>query len=118
MSSQFLFDTQYNQALRPYFSWDLGAAFNKASDYKETPLVSGAVATHPFNNNTQTAFTWGLGIGVDVSISKNLRVGAGYQFADFGSVSLGRTPAANTSQTLSFPHLYSNQLRFQLSILK
>ena len=115
---KFLFDTHYSEALYPYFSWSIGTAFNKASDYKETPLVAGAVPTQPFNNNTQTAFTWGVGVGIDASVSKNIRVGAGYQFADFGSISLGRTPAAITSQTLSFPHLYANQFRFQLSILK
>lgn len=115
---KFLFDTQYSQTLHPYFSWNLGAAFNKASDYNETPLVAGAVPTQPFNNHTQTAFTWGAGVGVDASVSKNIKVGAGYQFSDFGSVSLGRTSSANTFQTLSFPHLYANQLRLQLSLLK
>ena len=115
---KFLFDTHYSETLLPYFSWSLGAAFNKASGYKETPLVAGAVPTQPFNNNTQTAFTWGVGVGIEAVVSKNLRIGAGYQFADYGSVSLGPTPDAMTSQTLSFPHLYANQFRFQLSILR
>ena len=115
---KFLFNTHYSETLLPYFSWSLGASFNKASAYKETPMIAGAVPTQPFNNHTQTALTWGVGAGIEALVSKNLRVGAGYQFADFGSVSLGPTPAASTSQTLSFPHLYANQLRFQLSILK
>ncbi len=116
--SKLLFNLKDIQLLHPYFSGTLGAAFNQAGDYQETRLVAGAVPTQPFNNHTRTMLTWGFGVGVDASLSKNVRLGMGYQFADLGSVALGPTPAALTSQTLSFPHLYTNQIRFQLSLLK
>lgn len=113
-----LLTTPYSPLFHPYVSANLGAAFNRASDYQETPWVAGAVPTQPFRGYTSNSFTYGVGVGFDVSMSHNLRLGLGYQFADFGAVSLGPTPVAITSQTLSFPHLYANQIRFQLSLLK
>lgn len=114
LEGKFLTSFRGYRMLHPYVSWGLGAAFNKASNYQETPLILGAIPTLPFSNNTQTSLAWGLGLGVDYSINRHVRFGAGYQFADLGSVSLGPTLAATTRQTLSFAHLYSNQLRFQL----
>ena len=109
--------SQY-QALHPYVSWGLGAAFNRANNYHEAPLIPDAVPTLPFANNMQTSFTWGVGAGFDYTINSHVRVSAGYQFADLGSVSLGSTLAATTTtQTLYFPHLYTNQLRFQFTFL-
>ena len=113
-----LLKTPQNTLWHPYLSVNLGAAFNQASDYQETPLIAGAVPTQPFVGHTSTSFTYGLGAGFDFFMTHNLRLGMGYQFADFGAVSFGPTTAAITSQTLSFPHLYTNQVRFQLSILK
>lgn len=105
------------QAVHPYVSWGLGAAFNQAQNYRERALIAGAVPTAPFANNSRTSFTWDVGVGVDYTFSSHVRLGAGYQFIDLGSVSLGPTPAATTRQTLSLPHLYTNQLRFQISFL-
>lgn len=114
---KFLTSINAYQALHPYVSWGLGAAFNQARDYQETPLIAGAVPSLPFASETQTSFTWGVGLGVDYALNPHARLGVGYQFADLGSVSLGPTPSATTNQTLSFPHLYTNQLRFQFTLL-
>ncbi len=103
------------QSFHPYLSWGLGAAFNQAQNYQETALIAGAVPTVPFANHTNTSFTWGVGAGVDYTLNPHVRLGVGYQFADLGSVSLGATPAATNTETLSFPHLYTNQLRFQFT---
>lgn len=114
---KFLTSISAYQSIHPYVSWGLGAAFNQAQNYQETPLIAGAVPTPPFTNDTQTSFTWGVGAGFDYILSAHTRLGIGYQFTDLGSVSLGPTPAATTNQTLSFSHLYTNQLRFQFTLL-
>lgn len=114
---KFLTTFGQHQALHPYVSWGLGAAFNRAQHYQESPLIPGAVPTMPFANHTKTSFAWGVGVGMDYSINSHVRIGAGYQFADLGGVSLGSTKAAITSQTLNFSHLFTNQLRFQLTFL-
>ena len=108
--------SQY-QAFHPYVSWGVGAAFNQAQNYQVKALIPGAALTLPFANHRQTSFTWGVGAGVDYAVNSHARIGMGYQFADLGGVSLGQTPAAISTQTLSFPHLYSNQLRFQFTFI-
>jgi hypothetical protein len=105
------------QALHPYFSWEAGIAFNNAKDYGEYPLVALATPTAPFANHSQHSFTWAVGMGIDYDMTAHLRAGAGYQFADLGSASLGETTASTTTQTLSIPHLYTNQLHFQVTFL-
>lgn len=101
----------------PYVSGEIGAAFNQAINYYETPLEPGAIATAPFSNHSKTSFAWAVGVGGDYNLNQHLRLGLGYQFADFGSASLGQTTAALTTQSLRLSHIYASQLRFQLTIL-
>ena len=105
------------QALHPYVSGEIGSGFNNTRGYQETPLEAGVLPTAPFIDHNQTSFAWGVGAGLDYDVSQHTRVGAGYQFSDLGSASLGPTPASLTNQTLSLSHIYANQLRFQLTIL-
>ena len=103
------------QTIHPYVSGELGAGFNRASSYRETPLAFEEVPMAPFSDRTQTSFAWGVGVGVDVDINTGLRLGLGYQFADLGKASLGRSPAQLSQQTFRLPHLYSQEVRFQLT---
>ena len=106
-----------NQCIHPYVSLELGAAFNRASAYQETSLVPGVLPMSPFSNHRQTSFAYGVGLGVDYSLTPDIRLGMGYQFANLGSASLGLTSAETTTETLSLSNLYTNQLRFQLTYL-
>ena len=115
--SKLLTTLPHYQAVHPYFSWELGTAYNRARSYLEQPLIPLAVPMTPFANHTQSAFAWGVGVGVDYSVNQHVRAGVGYQFADLGSVSLGVTPSEITTQTLGLSHLYTNQLRFQFTFL-
>ncbi len=101
----------------PYVSGELGAGFNRARGYSETPLIVEAVPMAPFDNHTKTSFSWGIGVGLDVDIDKTSRLGIGYQFSDLGSARLGLSPAQQSTQSLSISHLYSHQIRFQLTAL-
>ena len=103
--------------LLPYFSLELGAAFNRASGYQETPITALAIPMSPFRSHSKTSFSWAIGIGGDYTVRPHIRVGVGYQFADLGGAKLGTTLAETTTQTLSVAHLWSNQLRFQLSYI-
>ena len=116
-SSKLLTTVPRYQTIHPYFSWELGTAYNRANNYQEQPLSPLAVPMTPFANHTQSSFAWGLGVGVDYNLNQHVRAGVGYQFADLGAVSLGVTPAEGTTQTLGLSHLYTNQLRFQLTFL-
>ena len=106
-----------NTSIRPYLSAELGAAFNRASAYQERALVPDVIPMLPFSSNSRTSFSWGVGLGYDYSINCHTRIGVGYQFADLGSSSLGPTVDSTTTNTLVMSHLYTNQLRFQLTYL-
>ncbi len=105
------------QSMHPYFSWEIGAAFNQASNYHENSIVPLVTPMSPFSRHTETSFAWGVGLGMDYSVTQHVRAGMGYQFSNLGSASLGRTSAETTSQSLSLSHLYTNQLRLQLTYL-
>lgn len=105
------------EAIHPYFSWEIGAAVNRAANYLETSFTPGVPPMPPFTSNTQASFAWGVGLGIDYSLTQNVRLGCGYQYANLGSAALGATPAAVTSNTINWSNLNANQLRFQLSVL-
>ena len=105
------------QSIHPYFSWEVGAAFNQASGYQETSFTPEVLPMEPFANKTQSSFAYGVGFGVDYNLTRHIRLGAGYQFANLGSASLGVSPASATIETLSLSHLYTNQLRLQLTYI-
>lgn len=116
-SSKLLTTMPRYESLHPYFSWELGTAYNRASNYGETPLIDLAIPMAPFTDYRKSSFAWGLGVGFDYNLNEHIRAGVGYQFANLGSVSLGVTPSESTRQTLGSAHLYTNQLRFQLTFL-
>ncbi len=97
--------------LHPYITGEIGVAFNLASSYQD------ASAVPPFENSAYTSFSWALGAGGEYDLNATTRIGIGYQIADLGRTSLGIVPEATTRQTLSIPHLWSNQLRLQVSYL-
>lgn len=103
------------QSIHPFVSGELGAGFNRASSYRETPLISEAVPMAPFMNHTQTSLAWGAGAGIDVDINTGLRLGLGYQFANLGKASFSPSIAQSTQQTLQLAHLYSQEVRLQLT---
>ena len=105
------------EAIHPYVSLELGAAFNRASAYQETALIPGVLPMSPFSNHSQTSFSYGVGLGAEYTVNSHVRLGLGYQFADLGGTSLGFTADETTTATLSLSHLYTNQLRFQLTYL-
>ena len=117
VEGKFLNNFLSHQAIHPYVSWEVGAAFNRACSYLETSFTPDVPPMVPFGNRSQSSFAYGVGLGVDYNLNQRVRFGIGYQFADLGAASLGLTSAELTTQTLSISHLYTNQLRFQLTFL-
>lgn len=109
--------SNYHSRCHLYLSGEVGGSFNHAYGYRETPLIVQVIPMEPFTSRTRTNLSWGVGLGIDVDINADLRLGVGYQFASLGSVSLGLSPAQETSQTLSINPLYDNQIRAQLTAL-
>ncbi|VEB33501.1 outer membrane protein [Legionella cherrii] len=106
----------------PYLSVGLGAAFNNANEFSATTEETGSINITPtFNDHTQSAFSYTLGIGVDTPINQQMRFGVGYRFSDFGKASLDEGQVvfqqykAPVPFALSTAHTYANQFMVQLS---
>lgn len=103
----------YNKRrLHPYVMAGIGAAVNEAANFQ---VGSGATASYQFGNNTMRSITYSLGIGLDVDVAANVRLGIGYRFSDYGSYQLGRGVIGSTVTTndLGQAHLYVNEILAQ-----
>jgi len=66
--------------------------FNHAYSFNNTPTIFEALPNANFSSNTETAFTYTLGAGVQRVINQHWQVGIGYEFADWGKSKLSRAP--------------------------
>ena len=99
----------------PWVSGSLGVGFNQAHDFSNAPLISEAVVMSNFANNTTTAFTYTLGVGVERHINPHWQAGIGYEFADWGKSQLNRASGQTLNNGLSLSHLYTNGFLFNLT---
>ncbi|MDX2346904.1 MAG: outer membrane beta-barrel protein [Legionella sp.] len=74
--------------MHPYFSLGIGAAFNTTSDYA-AHVPQFLTFTPEFKKNSITNFSYAVGAGIEIDISKNTRLGVGYRLADIGKANLG-----------------------------
>lgn len=113
-----------HQIFHPYAAVGLGAAFNDASRYNVSTHERGSINLTPlFDNNTHTAFSYSLGLGVDTDITQQVRLGLGYRYSSFGKASLGdgrivfNNYSFPTSFAPSITNFYANQFIAQISYL-
>jgi opacity protein-like surface antigen len=99
----------------PYLSASLGVGFNRANGFNNTPTIPEAEVINNFTSRTTTSFTYTLGIGIQQAISPHIQVGVGYEFSDWGQNDLGMALSQIGRSGLSFDHLYTNGLMFNLT---
>ena len=104
------------ERLQPFLMIGIGAAFNKTSNY-QTNVPPFLEFTPVFSNHTQTTFTYAIGPGIDISLSKSFRIGVVYRFTDLGVANTGsaQIDAIPISSTLKQSHFYANQILAQLT---
>jgi opacity protein-like surface antigen len=100
----------------PYATFGLGVAFNDSSNYT-TNVPPFVTFTPQFTNHINAAFSYSVGLGMDLDVYKKWRVGAGYRFTDLGKANLGLGPLDVTpfTSSLSQSHLYAQEVVAQLS---
>jgi opacity protein-like surface antigen len=107
--------------VHPYVDIGLGAAFNSARHYTETPYpFSGGSAyamSVPFANKTTDQFTYLVGLGLDVDLGKMMRWGVGYRYVDLGRTGLGKTSLQQDANTLNNDTLTSNEFLMQFTVI-
>ena len=127
-SRQLLFENKLLLALHeyyhPYVLIGLGAGFNHAYEFQVTPQNSGEVATAIFGGHTNTTFIYMAGLGLDIDVSENMRIGAGYRFVYLGKYDLGNgmldTGAGGSVfslPALKSAHSYNHEVLIQLTYL-
>ena len=103
--------------LQPYLSASLGAGFNRAKNFSDTPTIFEQLAFPNFGSHTKTAFTYTVGAGVQTALNANWGMGLGYEFADWGKSRLDPCRTQLIGTGLKLNHLYTHQLQFSLSYL-
>lgn len=104
------------ERIQPFLMLGIGAAFNKMFDY-QTSVPPFLEFTPAFSNHSQTNFTYAVGPGIDISLSKSFRAGILYRLTDLGAANIG-SAQINTipiSSTLKQSHLYANQVLAQFT---
>lgn len=104
------------EKIQPFLMVGIGGAFNQTSDY-QTSVPPFLEFTPAFSNHTQTRFTYAIGPGIDLGVSKTFRVGLAYRFTDLGSAHTGRAQIDGIpiSSVLKQSHVYANQILAQLT---
>jgi opacity protein-like surface antigen len=107
----------HNSMIIPWLSASIGVGFNQAHHFNNTPIISEAIASPNFSNNTMTAFTYTLGAGIQRNLNTHWQAGIGYEFSDWGKSQLGRAYEQTLGSGLILNHLYTNGVLFNLTYL-
>lgn len=104
------------EKIQPFLMVGIGGAFNKSSDY-QTSVPPFLEFTPAFSNHTQTRFSYAVGPGIDISLSKSFRIGVAYRFTDLSAANTGSAQIDEIpiSSTLKQSHLYANQILAQFT---
>lgn len=103
--------------LIPWISGSLGVGFNHASGFDNYPLIAAARPNCNFKSNTETAFTYTVGAGLQKSLNDHWQLGVGYEFADWGKSRLDKAPEQTINTGLKLNHLYTNGVLFNLTYI-
>lgn len=107
----------WGYAYSPWISVSLGVGFNRANDYSSEPTIFEAVSTSDFNSNTQIAFTYTIGAGVQKMLTQDWQLGVGYEFADWGKSQLDRAPGQTQGDGLTLNHLFTNSIMMSFTYI-
>ena len=102
--------------VQPYISGSFGAGFNNSHAYVPTTVNPILFPPFWFASNTNIAFSYTLGAGVQTRLTPNWQVGIGYEFADWGKNFLGPDPIIQLNGP-GLTHLYTHELLMSLSYL-
>jgi len=100
----------------PYISGSIGVGINRAHEFSNTPKIFEAVPNANFTGRTKASLAYTLGVGMERVLNDYWRVGAGYEFADWGKSQLGAAFGQTTGRGLALNHLYTNGFALSASV--
>lgn len=105
----------------PYLELGLGVSQNVANAFQTNSLSTSPVQTSApqYPNQTSSSFSYNAGIGIDIDVLDNVRLGLGYRFANFGKVQLGNTIINTTAvnSMLSQSSFYVNEALAEITFV-
>lgn len=101
----------------PWISASVGVGFNKAHEFSNTATIFQAVPDSNFTSNTETAFTYSVGIGFQTKLDEHWQMGLGYEFADWGKSELGRSSGQSMNEGPAMNHLYTNGVLLNITFI-
>lgn len=99
-----------NNMVDLYFLAAIGGATNKAKDYKESPIDPTALPNFPFGNKDSNSFTYSFGLGLELAVLEDWRVGIGYQYSDLGEVALAKSRGQVDNSSFEFESTPTHEL--------
>lgn len=115
LKSKWIFEQPLN--INPYVSGSIGVGFNRSYGYAITPIIFQAVTMPPFQSHTQVGLSYGVGAGLQRSLSQHVMVALGYQLISWGPSHLGRASEQTSNKGPGINTLYSQGIEFNLSYL-
>lgn len=116
LKAKALVDTKFYDLIG-YISGSGAAGMNHSSRFSITPLLDTEVPAPAFTDHTSTSFSYTFGIGFEVPVDPNWRVGLGYEWANWGMSQLSRAPGQTVGNGLHLPALRVQSLMVSLSFL-
>jgi opacity protein-like surface antigen len=101
--------------IQPWVSAAIGVGFNRAVNFSNSPLIFEAVSAPNFTSHTTTAFAYTLGAGIEHALTKQWKVGLGYEFSDWGKSQLASAPGQTLNSGLALSHLYTSSVLLNLT---
>jgi opacity protein-like surface antigen len=117
LKTKLLVDIDYYGTM-PYLTGAVGLGVNKSSGFAITSKIYEEVPAPDFASNTTKVLTFAFGIGLQESLTDNLKASIGYEFADWGKSQLTRASGQTQNDGLIINNLYINSVLISLSYLK
>lgn len=110
---------EFSPTWYPFVGGSIGVrGYNRAYNYSETPYIVEEVAPPPFANGTESnVTTYSAEAGLQKVINKNIYVGIGYNYNNWGKVSLGTAAGQTTSSKLTIGNFITSGVRFNVTFI-
>lgn len=115
VKGKLLLDSQYS--IKPWISASFGLGFNQTENFSNSPTIFEAIVMPNFQTNTQSTFTYTIGLGLQCITAAHWQVGVGYEFADWGRSELSPAPSQTMGSGISQSHFYTNGLMLNITYL-
>jgi opacity protein-like surface antigen len=107
----------FNDRFSGYLLGAIGWSRNQASDFHSTVVDHQVVSNIGFEDGTRNNFSYSFGIGLEMALAEQLRLGLGYQFTELGKVKFGNSTEPEITNTIENSNTPTNEVILGLSYI-